>query len=215
MSNSIFDLLGIDLDATLEKLVNLKDELANVYNNKVDEIKENMKKYDLNTDEGYEEFIKEAANVRKELLNSDSIFAPKLIEILDSSVEKAMKKHAENKKETVKVTGNNSHAEGVNSKANGKVTVNDIVKDEVNRNIKENHGKLNVNIKPVEDNGKAGWPSEKLSFKQKRNVWKLVDEYVETMIEPYVDSSITEDQLNDMSSGLFEFAAWILTKEEE
>jgi len=204
MSNSIFDLLGIDLNATLEKLVDLKDELTNIYNNKVDEIKESIKKYDLDTEEGYEAFIKEAANIRTELVKSDSIFSDKLIDLLDSAVERAMKNHSERmaNKNLSKVKENK---------------VNDLVDVEVNRSKNENHKKINTG-KGVTENvneDEIDWPSNKLTIKQKKNIIKLVDEYMNTMVLPYINDDIDEDTVHDMASGLFEFAAWILTKEED
>ena len=204
MSNSIFDLLGIDLNATLEKLVDLKDELTNVYNNKVGEIKESIKKYDLDTEEGYEAFIKEAANIRTELIKSDSIFSDKLIDLLDSAVERAMKNHSER-------MANKNLSKAKENK------VNDLVNAEVNRSKNENHKKINTG-KGVTENvneDEIDWPSDKLTIKQKKNITKLVDEYMNTMILPYINDDIDEDMVHDMSSGLFEFAAWILTKEED
>jgi len=54
-----------------------------------------------------------------------------------------------------------------------------------------------------------------LTYKQSRSVWKLVDEYMETMIEPYCPDNTSEDVLDDMASGLYEFAAWLLNHEDK
>ena len=195
MSNNLFDLLNFDFSDLAKKLEDLKVLATDKYN---DFVNNNVKKYDLNTEEGYEAFIKEAAEIRTQLIKSDSVFADKLVTLLDGMVERAMKNHSENTPlpKTDKV--------------------GELVGKEVNRVKEENHGKLNEGegIKVVEEDA-IDWPSDKLTPKQKRNVWKLVDEYMDTKVIPYLDEDFDEDLVDDMSSGLFEFAAWILTKEED
>lgn len=195
MSNNIFDFLNFDFSDLAKKLEDLKVLATDKYN---DFVNNNVKKYDLNTEEGYEAFIKEAAEIRTQLIKSDSVFADKLVTLLDGMVERAMKNHSENTPlpKTDKV--------------------GELVGKEVNRVKEENHGKLNEGegIKVVEEDA-IDWPSDKLTPKQKRNVWKLVDEYMDTKVIPYLDEDFDEDLVDDMSSGLFEFAAWILTKEED
>ena len=195
MSNSIFDFLNFDFNDLVKKLDELKVLATDKYN---DFVNNNVKKYDLNTEEGYEAFIKEAAEIRTQLIKSDSVFADKLVALLDNMVEKAMKNHSE-KTPLPKVD-----------------KVSELVGKEVNRVKEENHGKLNEGegIKQVEEDD-IDWPSDKLTPKQKRNVWKLVDEYMDTKVIPYLDDNFDEHLVDDMSSGLFEFAAWILTKEED
>lgn len=56
-------------------------------------------------------------------------------------------------------------------------------------------------------------PSEKLTTEQGLQIHKLVQEYVDTMIKPYNDGKLTDQQINDAYAGLYEFAAWILNKE--
>lgn len=197
MSNSFFDLFGIDLDTTLKNLVDLKNNLVDTYNNKVNDLKENMHKYDLNTEEGYTAFIKEAAEIRTKLLENDNVFSRKMVEVLDSFIEKAMREHSERMKENVETK---------------KSTANDIINKEVERQKEENHSKLNVHNVVEEDNDNVDWPSSKLTVKQKRNVWHLVDQYMDEMIMPFVSDDINEDLVDDMASGLFEFAAWLLNK---
>jgi hypothetical protein len=202
MSNSIFDFLNFDLNDLVKKLDDFKVLANDTYN----DVKNNVKKYDLDTEEGYEAFIKEAANIRTELLRSNSIFSDKLINLLDSAVERAMKKHSE------KMANKNLSKVKENK-------VNDLVDAEVNRSKNENHKKINtgkgVTENVNEDEDEIDWPSDKLTFKQKKNITKLVDEYMNTMILPYINDDIDEDMVHDMASGLFEFAAWILTKEED
>ena len=195
MSNNIFDFLNFDFSDLAKKLEDLKVLATDKYN---DFVNNNVKKYDLNTEEGYEAFIKEAAEIRTQLIKSDSVFADKLVTLLDGMVERAMKNHSENTPlpKTDKV--------------------GELVGKEVNRVKEENPGKLNEGegIKVVEEDA-IDWPSDKLTPKQKRNVRKLVDEYMDTKVIPYLDEDFDEDLVDDMSSGLFEFAAWILTKEED
>ena len=195
MNNNIFDFLNFDFSDLAKKLEDLKVLANDRYN---DFINNNVKKYDLNTEEGYEAFIKEAAEIRTQLIKSDSVFADKLVTLLDSMVEKAMKNHSEN-----------THLPKTDK-------VNELVGKEVNRVKEENHGRLNEGecMKEVEEDT-VDWPSNKLTPKQKRNIWKLVDEYMDTMVIPYLDDDFDEDLVADMSGGLFEFAAWILTKEED
>ena len=184
MSNSIFDFLNFDFNDLVKKLDELKVLATDKYN---DFVNNNVKT-----------FIKEAAEIRTQLIKSDSVFADKLVALLDNMVEKAMKNHSE-KTPLPKVD-----------------KVSELVGKEVNRVKEENHGKLNEGegIKEVEEDD-IDWPSDKLTPKQKRNVWKLVDEYMDTKVIPYLDDNFDEHLVDDMSSGLFEFAAWILTKEED
>jgi len=206
--SEIFDFLNFDFSDLAKKLEDLKVLATDKYN---DFINNNVKKYDINTEEGYEAFIKDAADIRTKLLQSESAFANKyLVSVLDSVVEKAMKQHLE-AQAAKKVEDKKENAVG------GRYTnkVNDIVKNEVSRNLNENHGKVNTGVGVKEDEEvEVEWPSDKLNFKQKREIWKLVDEYMDTKIVPFLDDNVDEDMIDDMSSGLFEFAAWILTKEE-
>jgi len=185
-TNNIFDFFGIDLDATLKNLNELKENLVNSYTDKVNEFKDNFKKYDLNTQEGYEAFIKEAADIRKQLVDSNSFGTNTMLKVLDRLVEKVMNEH-ENKVKNM--------------------TINEVVNKEVERTSK--------NPVKLKDDVKIEWPSTKLTYKQARSVRKLVDEFVETMIEPYVENTDQEDILENVASGLYEFGAWVLTKEDE
>ena len=196
MTNNIFDFLGIDVDTALKNLNELKNNIVNTYNDKVDEIKNNTKKYDLDTQEGYENFINDAAEIRKNLLKNPSYVDTLLVKVLDRVVEDVMNKH--------------------NAKKTNAEKVNDIVFTEVNR-CKSNHeshvnnNRADINITKDEDN--IDWPSRKLSYRQSKNIWKLVDEYMETMVEPYIPENTNQDAIDYMADGLFEFAAWLLNKE--
>lgn len=57
-------------------------------------------------------------------------------------------------------------------------------------------------------------PSEKLSTEIGLQIHKLVTEYVDTMIKPYVNKEMSKEVINDAYAGLYEFAAWIYTKEK-
>ncbi len=66
---------------------------------------------------------------------------------------------------------------------------------------------------PEEDeNLKFVRPSQKLSIQQKLQLHKIVQEYVDTMIKPFNDGHLTNNQINDAYAGLYEFAAWIIGK---
>lgn len=187
---------NLDLTDLSKKLEAFKTLANDKYNTFMDN---NFRKYDLTTEDGYKEFINEAANIRTKLVESkNNPFAGTMINVLDNLVKNAMEYHSEH---TVS-----------NEKKND--PVKDIVNNEVNRQKTENHGKLNVNTKTdlPED---FEYPSNKLNYRQTRNVWKLVDEYMDTMIQPYLPKDVDDEVVDDMASGLFEFAAWILTKEEE
>lgn len=207
--NELFDFLNFDFSDLAKKLEDLKVLATDKYN---DFINNNVKKYDINTEEGYEAFIKDAADIRTKLLQSESAFASKyLVSALDSVVEKAMNQHSE-AQAVKRLEPKEENAVG------GRYTnkVNDIVKNEVNRNITENHGKVNTGVGVVKESERVNveWPSDKINFKQKREIWKLVDEYMDTKIIPFLDQNVNENTIDDMAGGLFEFAAWILTKEE-
>jgi len=57
-------------------------------------------------------------------------------------------------------------------------------------------------------------PSEKLSTEIGLQIHKLVTEYVDTMVKPYVNKEMSKEVINDAYAGLYEFAAWIYTKEK-
>ena len=55
-------------------------------------------------------------------------------------------------------------------------------------------------------------PSELLSIPQKLQLHKIVQEYVDTVIKPFNNGVLTNDQINDAYAGLYEFGAWILNR---
>ncbi len=68
-------------------------------------------------------------------------------------------------------------------------------------------------VKPEEDeNPKFVRPSQNLSIQQKLQLHKIVQEYVDTMIKPFNNGHLTNNQINDAYAGLYEFAAWIMNR---
>ena len=55
-------------------------------------------------------------------------------------------------------------------------------------------------------------PSTKLTTEQGLQIHKLVQEYVDTMVRPFNNGVLSNDQINDAYAGLYEFASWILHK---
>jgi len=55
-------------------------------------------------------------------------------------------------------------------------------------------------------------PSSKLTIEQGLQIHKLVQEYVDTMIKPFNNGQLSNNQINDAYAGLYEFASWILNK---
>ena len=55
-------------------------------------------------------------------------------------------------------------------------------------------------------------PSDKLSTTDKLSLHKLVGEYVDTRIRPYVSKNVDNNMINNMYAGLFEFGAWLVNK---
>lgn len=191
--NNIFD---FDFDKFSEQL----NEMQNTAISKVD-----LKK----AQDTYESLIREAADARVNLEKSNIFFADYLIAILDKSVEMLNNVYEDFKKHVNDTKKND--------------TVADIVDKEVKREVNENHGNVNCNCNECNDKKAAEtceckdnieYPSDKLTAKQRRNVQNIVDEYMDEMIIHYLPDNFNEDTVDDMTSGLFEFAAWILTKEE-
>lgn len=191
--DNLFDLFGIDFDNLSKRFA----EIQGAINDKYNDVVKNIKKYDLNTQDGYESFIKDSAELRKELEVNDSIFSKYMINVLDKAVKEVMQKH--NDKKTL---------------------TEEIVNQEVERNRKMNNSTVNTpcecHTKKVETESEADEefvrPSDNLTYKQAKNIWNFVDEYMETMVEPYLSEDYDEDTIDDMANGLFEFAAWLLNR---
>ena len=56
-------------------------------------------------------------------------------------------------------------------------------------------------------------PSEKLDDVEKKlEIHKIVQTYVDTEIRPYVKDNMTQEQISDVYSALYEFACWIMNR---
>lgn len=55
-------------------------------------------------------------------------------------------------------------------------------------------------------------PSDKLTTDQGLQIHNIVGEYVDTMIRPYNDGQLSNEQINNAYAGLYEFCAWLLYK---
>jgi hypothetical protein len=55
-------------------------------------------------------------------------------------------------------------------------------------------------------------PSDLLDVNKKLQIHKIVEEYINTMIKPFNNGKLTDNQINDAYAGLFEFACWIMNK---
>lgn len=180
----------------LENLANKVNELKEAVSDKYNDVMDNtVRKYDLNTREGYENFINDVAEMRKDLEGNNGFFAKYLLKLLDNVVSNVMENYG-------KKYMNNT--EKVNEIIN-----NQVEKERANKQV-------NIIVEPVpEIDSDIEWPSQQLSEKQKRSIWRIVDEYVDTMILPYLDRDTrnNEDLIDNVSSGLFEFACWIMNKD--
>ena len=64
-----------------------------------------------------------------------------------------------------------------------------------------------------EDEEKQTLPSERIDdMNKKLEIHRIVQTYVDTEIKPYVGGEMTQSQIDDAYSALYEFACWILTR---
>lgn len=68
------------------------------------------------------------------------------------------------------------------------------------------------NNKEEEEEPKFTRPSDLLSVDKKLQIHKIVQEYVDTMVKPFNNGKLTDNQINDAYAGLFEFACWIMNR---
>lgn len=68
------------------------------------------------------------------------------------------------------------------------------------------------NNKEEKEEPKFTRPSDLLSVDKKLQIHKIVQEYVDTMIKPFNNGKLTDNQINDAYAGLFEFACWIMNR---
>ena len=63
-----------------------------------------------------------------------------------------------------------------------------------------------------EEEPKFTRPSDLLSVDKKLQIHKIVQEYVDTMVKPFNNGKLTDNQINDAYAGLFEFACWVMNR---
>jgi len=68
------------------------------------------------------------------------------------------------------------------------------------------------NNKEDEEEHKFTRPSDLLSVDKKLQIHKIVQEYVDTMVKPFNNGKLTNNQINDAYAGLFEFACWVMNR---
>lgn len=70
----------------------------------------------------------------------------------------------------------------------------------------------NKEEEPEEETPKFTRPSDLLDVNKKLQIHKIVQEYVDTMVKPFNNGKLTQQQINDAYAGLFEFACWVMNK---
>ena len=160
----------------------------------VDADEKDVQVYDLSTEEGlkgYNEQLDQLENASLDVLNSFGINGK---EWINGMRDLGQKIYEQNKKKEQKKLDKAQR----------------IVKQAVKQmeRKEEDHSD-----EPEEDeNPKFVRPSQNLSVQQKLQLHKIVQEYVDTMIKPYNDGHLTNDQINDAYAGLYEFAAWVMNR---
>ena len=156
----------------------------------------NTQTFDLTTNEGYNSF----KNTINELRNSDSsifdLFGIDIDEWLDNVEALGDKLHKSNK-------------ENKDRKEIVKDAVKQMERKEVDHSeefIKED----DENPKEVKQVFKR--PSELLTIDQKMQLHKIVQAYIDTVIKPFNNGVLTNDQINDAYAGLYEYSAWVLNR---
>lgn len=126
---------------------------------------DNIKVYDLTTEEGYKGFNEQLDNLESKDLSVLDLFG------LDS-------------KKVIKVL----------------------------REIGERTYNQSQEEKKKEEKKKFNRPSDLLDVNKKLQIHKIVEEYINTMIKPFNNGKLTNNQINDAYAGLFEFACWIMNR---
>lgn len=148
--------------------------------------KESSKTFDVTTDQGLKGFDEYLFGLDKDT-----------IEVLDS-----FKSFFGIDENTDVLEGLSNLAHTINKAVNKKE-----LKKEPERKVVD-HTELNED----EDKKAFNRPSENLSVDQKLKLHKIVQEYVDTMIRPFNNGTLTDNQINDAYAGLYEFAAWVLNR---
>ena len=151
-------------------------------------VDEEVKVCDLSTDEGLKEFNEQLDQLENNYLDDLSTFGINGKDWIDNMRDLGKKIHAQHKAENTK--------KFVIDKDAVKQAVNQMKEDEKVSNFKNEFKK----------------PSELLSIDQKLKLHKIVQEYVDTMIKPFNNGALSNQQINDAYAGLYEFAAWVMNK---
>lgn len=151
--------------------------------------------YDLSTEEGLKGYNKQLDQLENASLDVLNAFGINGKEWINSMRELGNKIYKQNKKK----------------QAGHKESVKFNIKDIVNNNVKMQRQEIDHSEEEREEK-KFKKPSEDLTISQKLQLHKIVQEYVDTMIKPYNNGSLTNQQINDAYAGLYEFAAWVMNK---
>jgi len=84
--------------------------------------------------------------------------------------------------------------------------------DEVIDRLRKVGNAIYENNKKNEEENKFTRPSDLLDVDKKLQIHKIVQEYVDTMVKPFNNGKLTENQINDAYAGLFEFACWVMNR---
>lgn len=75
-----------------------------------------------------------------------------------------------------------------------------------------NASKKENNKQEEKEESKFTRPSDLLSVDKKLQIHKIVQEYIDTMVKPFNNGQLTNNQINDAYAGLFEFACWVMNR---
>ena len=159
----------------------------------VDADEKDVQVYDLSTEEGlkgYNEQLDQLENASLNVLNSFGINGKEWIKGMRDLGQKI---HEQNKKKEQKKL--------------------DEAQKMIKQAVKQMERKEEDHTEePEDETSKFIRPSQNLSVQQKLQLHKIVQEYIDTMIKPFNNGHLTNDQINDAYAGLYEFAAWIMNK---
>lgn len=153
--------------------------------------------YDLSTEEGLKGYNEQLDLLENNYLNELSAFGINGKEWINSMRELGKKIHVQNKYKEEK-------------KQENKIKKSRSLIHEALKQMERKEE--DYTEEPEEEAPKFVRPSQNLSVPKKLQLHKIVQEYVDTMIKPYNDGHLTNEQINDAYAGLYEFAAWIMNK---
>lgn len=94
-------------------------------------------------------------------------------------------------------------------------TIDDLADSIYKENEQNKDNKDNNSVKTIKKEKEETHfvrPSEKLDYDHQLQLHKIVQEYIDTMIKPFNNGTLTDEQINDAYAGLYEFAAWVMNK---